>query len=767
MQKPQELVKKLLNPSRIWGYAPKGFKDISIVVELSRNGAIGLFDGEGLSASELLTIVSQISGALTATQQWGIRIPNEGILSEWEHSNIPQIPNIPIIICPFSPSQTAQNQLRHRGQLIISEVLNLDDAQKKVEWADLFLVKGNEAGGFVSNKNTFIQIQEFQKAGYSFIIEGGLGIFNAGAALIGGALGVVYEAQLYLLTESPLSQAFKDYIPTLGENDFYLYSESLDYNFRFIGKLANKAIRAAKDREKKLYSQIYQTSSMNDNSLREAVLASLEDIQTLTKEDGMYYNSAIPKHSFLPCDHGIIFASNIARRFSNISGFIQGMKKIISSQITNSQINWPFQENSPLAQKLNVRYPIIQGAMANISESLKFAQMVADNGALPTFALGGLMGPEADKLLQEVASSELRNRPYMAGIIGLEVIKDRRDAQLQSIRTHGAPFTLIAAGSTNLAKKVLSQGQRVFFHTPALSIFQDAMNNSIEFLILEGSECGGHIGMLSSWILWENVLEYLDTKRGSINSKVNVIFAGGIMNAMSSAMLATMLGNHLDIINPGIQMGTAYLFTPEIISGNALSPVYQNLLLNYHSTSVIGSTVNTRARVLPTNFPKETIQREIERVTEGLSITKRKELYEKDNLGALRIASRAEIWNNDHQPGTGTTQFLPMESERQINMGAFMTGDCISLRATVVPMAQLHHDLIHEGQDLLKHPPTHLQYQHPIKQSSTEKTKISISGSDPESSWDSRVAIVGLGGIFPDSPTIPIVSPALILKLIP
>ncbi|TFH31120.1 MAG: hypothetical protein E4G98_00710 [Promethearchaeota archaeon] len=204
MQKPQELVKSLQNPTGIWGYAPIGFTDISIVVELSRHGSIGLYNGEGLSASELLSIVTQISSTLTATQQWGIRIPHEGILTEWDHIDIPQIPNIPIIIIPFSPTPEAQVQLHHHGQLIISEVLTLDDAQKKVEWADLFLVKGNEAGGFVSNKNTFIQIQEFHKAGFSFIIEGGLGIFNTGAALVGGALGVVYEAQLYLLAESPL-----------------------------------------------------------------------------------------------------------------------------------------------------------------------------------------------------------------------------------------------------------------------------------------------------------------------------------------------------------------------------------------------------------------------------------------------------------------------------------------------------------------------------------------------------------------------------------
>ncbi|MCF2139109.1 MAG: SDR family NAD(P)-dependent oxidoreductase [Candidatus Lokiarchaeota archaeon] len=748
MKKPHEILKILNNTLPIWGYNPQGFEDITVLVTLCENNAVGILNTESLSILQTNKIIKRISKQIQPSKIWGIRITNEDFISDLDFST-----NNVIAICSFVPSSKSLEILKKKSLLICAEVLTSQEAKSKAKWADFFLVRGNEAGGFVSNRNSFIQIQEFYKLGYSFIIEGGFGIYNVGAALIGGALGVVYESQLYLLNESPLSHQFKSYIKTLQENDFYLFAESEHFNFRLIGKLANKSIREVKLKEKDFYKQILEKEG---DITREEFTKILFSV--IQKDRGKQigfpdFSSKYPKHSFLPCDHGIIFANQIAEQFQSISRFIQKITEIIIRQHKLIKKQWPFQESSPFAQNINVKYPIIQGPMANITESIEFAQIVADHGALPTFALGGLMGPEADALLEKISNSSLQNYQYMAGIIGLEVVKKRRELQLESIKKHNVPFTLIAAGSVDLAKQVIRQGERVFLHTPALSMFKEAVKNQIEFLILEGSECGGHIGTLSSWILWENILQYCKKEQQSFSQKINVIFAGGIINETSSAMLAMMIGDHLDIINPGIQMGTSYLFTPEITSSKALSPLYQNLLLNHDSTRVIGATVNTRARVIPSIFSSETIKKELHRITEEIPISKRKELYEKDNLGALRIAAQAEIWNNDHIPGTGTTQFIPISPEKQEKLGAFMTGESLTLRTTVVPIKNLHYDItkggFHKVSNLQKYNSLNqiLNFKNQLKSKPVfEKTKKKFA--------DSRVAIVGIGGVFPDASNI-------------
>ncbi|GAH31951.1 unnamed protein product, partial [marine sediment metagenome] len=197
-----------------------------------------------------------------------------------------------------------------------------------------------------------------------------------------------------------------------------------------------------------------------------------------------------------------------------------------------------------------------------------------------------------------------------------------------------------------------------------------------------------------SFILWESILEYLYMNKKEIKEKVNLIFAGGIINEISTAMLAGMIGEHLDLINPGIQMGTAYLLSEEIVNTRALSPVYQELLLNNSCTTVIGTSVNTRARVIPSEFAFITVKDEFLRKAQGISISERKEMFEKDNLGSLRIASRAEIWNDSHIEGSATTQFIPTNSKTQLVDGAFMTGESISLQKSLRNIPQIHYDII-------------------------------------------------------------------------
>jgi len=741
MKKKQKILEILKNKIPIWGYSPKGVANSSLSIKISKIGGVGLVDLEGLNSDRYQKILEMFYSSLSSNQVWGIRIPNQEILNAIEFRRV-----IPIIICAFTPNSQEIKKMQENSNLLLSEVLYLEEAYDRADWSDLFLVKGNEAGGLVSTKNTFILIQEFQKAGLSFVIQGGFGVYNICSALIGGALGVILESQLFLFPECPLSPEFKDYIKTIEESDFYIVMENSRYNYRLIGKLANKSIRMIKEIETKELSSLSEEINNQHENLKYNFYQKIIELENKFQ----LYSDPNPKHSWLPSDHGICFANYILSTFSSLENFLNIMPKIIQNQIETIKNQWPFAKNSEIAQQFNIAYPIIQGPMANISDQLEFAKKIAENGVLPIFALGGLLGNEADSLLSEAATSDLSEKPYGCGIIGLEIVRPRREEHIKSISKFGPKITLIAAGSIDLGVQIKNLGNTVLIHTPVLSMFKDALKKNLHYIILEGNECGGHIGMLSSFILWENILEYLDINKKEIQEKVNIIFAGGIINEISSAMLAGMIGNHLDLINPGIQMGTAYLLSEEIVNTKALSHVYQEFLLNNSFTTIIGTTVNTRARVIPSVFAYETIKNEFSRKAQGISISKRKEMFEKDNLGALRIASRAEIWNEKHVEGTTSTQFIPTSNENQLISGVFMTGDSISLQKTIRNIPQIHYDVIEEGWNT-------------FKKRSSKVLKI-ISGRKPmgkenkverDLSHRNKIAVIGLGGIFPDAENIP------------
>ncbi|MHA1985170.1 MAG: SDR family NAD(P)-dependent oxidoreductase [Promethearchaeota archaeon] len=741
MKKKIDILDIIKNKIPIWGYSPKGITDPSLSFELSRIGGVGLVDLEGLNSDQCQVLLQKCYRSMSSDHVWGIRVATKESLVSLEFQGV-----VPIIICAFSPDSPDRAKLQKNSNILLSEVSYLEEAYENAEWADVFLVKGNEAGGIVGVKNCFILIQEFNKAGLSFVIQGGFGVFNICSALIGGALGVILESQLYLLPECPLSPEFKDYIKTIEESDFYIYKETSRINYRLIGKLANKSIRSLKAIENQEILDLSEEFNVDLCNLKEKFSSKINEFVKNYK----IYSDPVPKHSCLPSDQGICFANFILNSFQNLDNFMYSVLKIIQNQLKTVQEQWPFGENSDFAKRLNITYPVIQGPMANISDHLAFATKIAENGALPIFALGGLLENEASHLLSEAKKSSLSKMPYGSGIIGLEVVKARREKHLEAISKFGPNITLIAAGSIDLGVQVKNLGNTVLIHTPALSMFKDAVKKNLDFVILEGSECGGHFGMLSSFILWERILEYLYMNKKELKEKVNLIFAGGIINDVSTAMLASMLGEHLDLINPGIQMGTAYLLSEEIVTTQALSAIYQELLLNNSCTTVIGTSVNTRARVIPSEFAFKTVKEENLRKTQGISISERKEMFEKDNLGALRIASRAEIWNDNHIEGTGTTQFTPTSNKNQLADGAFMTGDSISLQKSLRSIPQIHYDVIEGSKKVfnMKSSQIFKDILEPEPMKEEEKMATDLT-------FGNKVAIIGLGGIFPDAENVP------------
>ncbi len=709
----------------IWGYSPRGIEDPGLSITISNNGGIGLIDLEGLTEDKTKKIILKCLKEISTDKQWGVRVSSEEQL-KW----LSDVDFIPIIIVSSSFENYSKIDEKPRSNWVIAEVSNLTEAHKKASQVDFFLVKGIESGGKVGEKSSFILIQEFYDSGYPFVIQGGFGYYNIVGAFIGGALGVVLEGQLYLLPECPLNEQTKNYLASLDENDTYLVGESLDFKYRLMGKIANQSIRNLKDLSK-------QGEQKN---------AILETVENLAKES-LFFADENVKNTLLPLGVDVCFAKFIKSKFSNLPSFLEGLSVLLREQLDTVSKEWPFAENSEFARGLGVQFPIIQGPMANITDLPSFGKEVLTKGALPIFALGGLLKEEAEAMFQGIQTTFDTKDVYGGGIIGLEVIKERREDHIALLQKYKSPICLIAAGSVQLARRIQSLGFKTLFHAPALALFKDAMDNDVEYLILEGNECGGHIGNQTSFVLWESILQYLDSIRNKITHKINVIFAGGIADEVASAMLSGIISSHLSIISPGIQMGTGYMFTEEIVETQALTQFYQEQLLNSTQTKVIGSTVNTRARTISTKFVQDTLEHEQERLKQGLPIRERKELYEKDNLGALRIAAKGEMWNNDHIPGGDTTQFVPISTDVQLESGVFMTGEIIGRKRNVYRIEDLHFDIVQNGESFLEN---QVQKIEPLISRLPAEEEVEFAGK-VELSTTNKVAIVGLGCVFPDA----------------
>ncbi len=161
-------------------------------------------------------------------------------------------------------------------------------------------------------------------------------------------------------------------------------------------------------------------------------------------------------------------------------------------------------QNNPLAQELGLKYPIAQGPMTRVSDVPGFANAVAEAGALPFVALSLLKGNSAKSLVME--TKELAgHKTWGVGILGFAP-QELRDEQTSYILEVKPPVVLIAGGRPAQAKIFEKAGIKTFLHVPSPALLDIFLKEGAKNFIFEGRECGGHVGPLSSMVLWENKL---------------------------------------------------------------------------------------------------------------------------------------------------------------------------------------------------------------------------------------------------------------------
>ena len=235
-----------------------------------------------------------------------------------------------------------------------------------------------------------------------------------------------------------------------------------------------------------------------------------------------------------------------------------------------------------------------------------------------------------------------------------------------------------------------AQGIPTYLHVPSPGLLRMFLKDGARRFIFEGRECGGHVGPRTSFVLWESMLDVLRehiaaTQRGD---DLFVVFAGGIHDALSAAMVAALSAGVVQHgVRVGVLMGTAYLFTREAVAAGAIVPRFQQESLNCSETVLLESGPGHAIRCIPSpysdlfNAEKRRLRRE------GKSPEEVRKSLEWMNLGRLRVASKGlDRLTQD----TGAARLAALSAEDQFNRGMYMIGQVASLRRAIGTMAELH-----------------------------------------------------------------------------
>ena len=604
------------------------------------------------------------------------------------------------------------------------------------------ILKGNEAGGRVSNYSSFVLMQWYlENTKLPLFIHGGVGRHTASGMFAAGVSGVVLDSQVWLCDESPLSENFKKLLSNIDENDSMEITTDRSHIYRVFAKLGTKIAKTLKEKAIVVSDKsdgpqrIYDEMGAHLTPMDTADAPAVQSLFFLG-QDG-FFAKDFAKQSFNATHSDSAGDRTQSTGSTNtdktigaphLTEVITSFFKDIGQQLNAVDAFDPMVPGSPMAKDHNTRLPLIQGPMANVSDNPDFAAQVLQAGALPFFAVGSLPPVLADTMLKNGAE---KVPTFGAGLVGIEAFNPAIEKHLEMVKKYNAPFALFAGGIPSQVIELEKAGTKTYLHTPSISMMENAIKNGCKRFIFEGKEAGGHIGSLSSLVLWDAALSKLKDKDDDLLSGLSIVFAGGISTTFATHFISG-ISSCLSAkgVKIGIQVGTAYLFAKEIVETKSITEQYQSIVCEEDETVVIGNSVGLASRTAPTGFARMMLDKEKEMIKKGEKLEDRKRTFEKSNIGSLLIGAKGFLPDFKRM---GEKYYTWFKGEEHRQKGNFLVGDALAFFKQPVTLSEIHDTFFHKnGKQLL--------FQH-LDKLETLTTK--------QRSVNDEIAVIGMGCVLP------------------
>ncbi len=264
-------------------------------------------------------------------------------------------------------------------------------------------------------------------------------------------------------------------------------------------------------------------------------------------------------------------------------------------------------DNMKLNEFLNIKYPIIQGGMANIATG-EFAAAVSNAGGLGLIASGGF---DAERIRDEINKCRaLTDKPFGVNLMLMNPDVDNIAKMLVEEKVD-----VITTGAGSPEKYVAdwkAVGTKVIPVVSGVALAKRMEKMGVDAIIAEGGESGGHVGEMTTMALVPMVVDAVN---------IPVIAAGGIADGRQ--MVAAMALGAI-----GIQIGTCLLVAEEC-------PIHENYKLAVIKAKDNGTVVTGRSSGAPVRVIKNNMSREYLKL-EGQNVPR--EELEQLTLGSLRKA---------------------------------------------------------------------------------------------------------------------------------
>ena len=303
-----------------------------------------------------------------------------------------------------------------------------------------------------------------------------------------------------------------------------------------------------------------------------------------------------------------------------------------------------------ITEVLGIKYPIIQGGMAWISDA-KLAAAVSNAGGAGIISCGGRT---TEYVREEIRKAkQLTDKPFGVNVM---LMAPNKDEIVDVICEEKPAFVTLGAGNpVPYFAKLKEAGIKVIPVIPNVKLAKRVAAAGADAMVAEGMEAGGHIGVLTTMTLMTQVIPEI--------KDIPVVMAGGFGDGRGLAA-AMLMGAG------GVQMGTRFLVAEEC---SVHENMKQKLIEAVDTDTIVtGLTLGGAVRGIKNKFSTEFVQKENEGKTS------------KEEL--IRMA-------------TGTNKLAAVEGD--VVNGMMQAGQSLTVLQKVEPVATIIEDIMKQARETL------------------------------------------------------------------
>lgn len=303
-----------------------------------------------------------------------------------------------------------------------------------------------------------------------------------------------------------------------------------------------------------------------------------------------------------------------------------------------------------ITEVLGIKYPIIQGGMAWISDA-KLAAAVSNAGGAGIISCGGRT---TEYVREEIRKAkQLTDKPFGVNVM---LMAPNKDEIVDVICEEKPAFVTLGAGNpVPYFAKLKEAGIKVIPVIPNVKLAKRVAAAGADAMVAEGMEAGGHIGVLTTMALMTQVIPEI--------KDIPVVMAGGFGDGRGLAA-AMLMGAG------GVQMGTRFLVAEEC---SVHENMKQKLIEAVDTDTIVtGLTLGGAVRGIKNKFSTEFVQKENEGKTSKEAL--------------IRMA-------------TGTNKLAAVEGD--VVNGMMQAGQSLTVLQKVEPVATIIEDIMKQARETL------------------------------------------------------------------